>query len=172
MTDTVAAGSRARVGQLNLHPPYIVDYSATTSNSSAFTTTETALITSNSVTLKNGRAYRFDILMIMTHATTSATGLVRVRIRRNSTSGNQIRTVGAFAVVNGTTATINQYIAVPFIATNTTGSDITDTFVVTGVRESGTSVTFTMSGSSSNPSTLAIWDIGPASDFTGAASIT
>lgn len=172
MPDTIFAGSRARVGQLNNHPPYRVDFAVTTTNTGTFTTTETAYITSNSVTLKNNRAYRFDILGLVQHASTSATGLLRVRVRRTSTTGNQVRSVGAFSIFNGTTANVNNYFGLSIVATNTTGSDLTDVWVVTLVEETGTAVTFTGAASAGNPATLMITDIGPSSDFPGAAPIT
>ncbi|MER6206534.1 hypothetical protein [Streptomyces sp. NPDC001642] len=128
-----------------------------------FSSTETALITTGSITFKAGRAYRVSLWALHNAASDS---YALYRIRKNTVSGtiykDQIR------VNNLQASTANAAVSVQTILTNTTGSDVTTALCWTGVQGS-VAQTWTLAASSSNVAYLLVEDCGSTDDYTGQA---
>ncbi|WP_043684321.1 hypothetical protein [Streptomyces xylophagus] len=128
-----------------------------------FSSTETALITTGSITFKTGRAYRVSLWALHNAASDS---YALYRIRKNAVSGtiykDQIR------VNNLQASTANAAVSVQTILTNTTGSDVTTALCWTGVQ-GGVAQTWTLAASSSNVAYLLVEDCGSADDYVGQA---
>jgi len=165
MPDTWLAGEDITADKLNQRRPFLITAKALASNAtSVSSTTLQTIMTTDTVTLKSGRAFEFKIRGLIQHATTSATGLCRFNLAFNS-SGNGIRTLGAIPVYNGTSASRNNWVELTYAAINGSGSDITDAVVLSYAQEPGESKTFTFAANSTHVAHLEVWDIGPASDF-------
>ncbi|ELP68561.1 hypothetical protein PV735_47550 [Streptomyces turgidiscabies] len=128
-----------------------------------FSSTETSLITTGSITFKNGRAYRVTLWGLHGAASDS---YALYRIRKNTVSGtiykDQIR------VNNLQASTANAALSVQTILTNTTGSDVTAALCWTGTQ-GGVAQTWTLAASSSNVAYLLVEDCGSTDDYTGQA---
>ncbi|XUL89979.1 hypothetical protein ACQ86D_27860 [Streptomyces galilaeus] len=128
-----------------------------------FSSTETVLITTGSITFKTGRAYRVSLWALHNAASDS---YALYRIRKNTVSGtiykDQIR------VNNLQASTANAAVSVQTILTNTTGSDVTAALCWTGAQ-GGVAQTWTLAASSSNVAYLLVEDCGSADDYTGQA---
>src|SRR5260221_542256 len=108
MPDTWVGGEDITATKLNQYRPFLLGSAAITANSSTITsTTEVAIITSGSMTLKNGRAYRFVINGLAQHATVSITDILYFRLRRTSSVGTAIRSLNTISVTNRLTANRN-----------------------------------------------------------------
>ncbi|MFE1923393.1 hypothetical protein ACFW91_12580 [Streptomyces asoensis] len=128
-----------------------------------FSGTETAVITTGSITFKTGRAYRVSLWGL--HSAASAS-FALYRIRKNTVSGtiykDQIR------VNNLQASSANAAVSIQTILTNTTGSDVTAALCWTGTQ-GGVAQTWTLAASSSNVAYLLVEDCGSADDYTGQA---
>jgi hypothetical protein len=128
-----------------------------------FSNTETALITTGSITFKTGRAYRVSLWGLHNAASDS---YALYRIRKNTVSGtiykDQIR------VNNLQASTANAAVSVQTILTNTMGSDVTAALCWTGVQ-GGVAQTWTLAASGSNVAYLLVEDCGSADDYNGQA---
>ncbi|MFJ4939010.1 hypothetical protein ACIP8U_34810 [Streptomyces pseudovenezuelae] len=126
-----------------------------------FSSTETALITTGSITFKAGRAYRASLWALHNAANDS---YALYRIRKNTVSGtiykDQIR------VNNLQSSTANAAVSVQTILTNTTGSDVNAALCWTGTQ-GGVAQLWTLAASSSNVAYLLVEDCGSADDYTG-----
>jgi hypothetical protein len=128
-----------------------------------FSSTETALITTGSITFKSGRAYRVSLWALHSAASDS---YALYRIRKNTVAGtiykDQIR------INNLQASTANAAVSVQTILTNTTGSDVTAALCWTG-SQGGVAQTWTLAASSSNVAYLLVEDCGSADDYIGQA---
>lgn len=165
-------GEKLTVDRLNTGE--LATFAAITANATAVnSTTEQAIITTPSVKLKTGRAYRFELRGLIQHATASATDVVVFRLWRTAhTTGTIIRTLGDIAVYNGTSANRNNVVDLSHIGANDTGADINDVIVASYVWDVGSTRTFTFAASAASPGTLAIYDIGPSSAYPGIDPVT
>ncbi|MEV8546228.1 hypothetical protein [Streptomyces sp. NPDC051572] len=169
---TWLAGMRATADRLNDYPKPI-SYTAITANSATTaSTTEVAIITSGNVTLKNGRAYLFEIRGLIQQASASVTDIVAFHLRRTSVSGTLLRNLGGIPVINRATANRNNIVDISHVGVNTTGADITDVIVATYNWDTGSTATFTFAATAGTPASLVIWDLGVASDFPSAGPLT
>ncbi|MFI6464556.1 hypothetical protein [Streptomyces sp. NPDC050538] len=128
-----------------------------------FSSTETALITTSSITFKTGRAYRVSLWALHNAASDS---YALYRIRKNTVSGTIYK--DQMRVNNLQASTANAAVSVQTILTNTTGSDVTTALCWTGVQ-GGVAQTWTLAASSSNVAYLLVEDCGSADDYTGQA---
>lgn len=173
MPDLYAAGQDVTTTQLNTYRPFIVGTAAITANSATCaSTTEVAVITSSSMTLKNGRAYKFVIEGLVQQNTVSVTDIVYFRLRRTSTVGTAIRNFNTVSVTNRATASRNTTVLLQHTGVNNSGADISDVIVFTMAWDTGSTSTFTCAASAGTPMTLQVWDVGPSSDFTNFTAIT
>jgi hypothetical protein len=128
-----------------------------------FSSTETALITTGSITFKTGRAYCVSLWALHSAASDS---YALYRIRKNNVSGtiykDQIR------LNNLQASTANAAVSVQTILTNTTGSDVTAALCWTGTQ-GGVAQTWTLAASNSNVAYLLVEDCGSADDYIGQA---
>lgn len=166
------AGNWIALGRLAVSEPLVSVTSITANAATTASTTEVAIITTPSLTLRNGRAYRFELRGLIQHATVNVTDVVVFRLRRTSTVGTQIRNLGCVGVTNRATAARNGNVNVTHIGTNTTGADITGAVLATYSWDTGSTATFTFAATAATPGTLIITDIGPASAYAGAGAIT
>lgn len=143
----------------------------TTNASTTASTTEVAVITTSSITLEDGRAYEFILRGLISHASTNLTDIVQFRLRRTSSTGTFIRSLGNMPVTNRGTANRNHLVDMSHIGVNDTGSDITDVIVATYSWDTGSSATFTFAASAAQPATLSIYDLGPSSEYAGIGAI-
>lgn len=173
MPDTWVGGEDITATKLNQYRPFLLTSCVITANSSTITsTTEVAIITSSSVTLKNGRAYRFVINGLVQHATINVIDILYCRLRRTSSVGTSLRNFNNIQVGNRGTASRNTVVNLEHTGVNNSGSDITDVVVFTGSWDTGSTATFTFAASAGTPMTMQIWDVGPSSDFVGFTPIT
>ena len=128
-----------------------------------FSSAETAVITTGSITFKAGRAYRISIWAL--HSAASASYAL-YRIRKNTVSGTIYKDQIRVNNLQGSSA--NAAISIQTILTNTTGSDVTAALCWTGVQ-GGVAQTWTVAASSSNTAYLLVEDCGSADDYTGQA---
>jgi hypothetical protein len=135
----------------------------TLTTSVTFSSTETAVITTGSITFKAGRAYRVSIWAL--HSAVSASYAL-YRIRKNTVSGTIYKDQMRVNNLQGSSA--NAAISIQTILTNTTGSDITAALCWTGVQ-GGVAQTWTVAASSSNTAYLLVEDCGSAGDYSGQA---
>jgi hypothetical protein len=128
-----------------------------------FSSAETAVITTGSITFKNGRAYRVSLWGLHSAASDS---YALYRIRKNTVSGTIYKDQIRVNNLQGSTA--NAAVSVQTILTNTTGSDVTAALCWTGTQ-GGVVQTWTFAASSSNVAYLLVEDCGAADDYTGQA---
>jgi hypothetical protein len=167
MPDIIAAGSRARVGQINNRGPFTIPngYVGTVSNSAA-ATIETVYLTSSTMILKNGRAYRVTLSHLLSG---TQPDLGRLFVKRTNTGGSVLFDNQAIAIPRSGN---NGRITESNIATNTTGADISTVLVATFQRVTGTAGNLSVPASTTSPAYLHVEDVGPASDFSPATPIT
>ncbi|MGW6741625.1 hypothetical protein ACWGDX_13015 [Streptomyces sp. NPDC055025] len=166
------AGNWVALGRLAVTEPLVSLTPITANAATTASTTEVAVITSPSITLKNGRAYRFELRGLVQHATLNTTDLVAFRLRRTSTTGPLIRNLGSVPVTNLTSGARNHAVNLTHIGVNTSGADIGGPVLATYSWDAGSSVTFIFAASTATPATLTITDAGPAAAFAGAGAIT
>lgn len=164
----VLSGQRitAQFWQDNTQRTIAGGYSANAATTTTTGGVEIAFVTSGSVTLRNGRAYRATVSALIK---TSSTDSARIFVKRTSTTGTVImdtQFINADVVANNGRRTYQN------IATNQTGSDLTGVVLATIQRASGTSAEVLAAASSTSPATLLIEDIGPATDYPSATPIT
>lgn len=164
------AGQLATADALNDGAARTVDWAITTTNVGPISTTETVIVTSNTVTFRTGRGYRFFFRGLVQGSGTSNTG-ARFRLRKTNATGDVYRDWHDIPVFSST-ASRNLAIDLSTVGVNTTGSDIATAVVVTLIRDWGATDTLTAAGTTGTPISLHIEDIGPAALFTGAQSIT
>ncbi|MGW0822508.1 hypothetical protein [Streptomyces sp. NPDC002845] len=128
-----------------------------------FSSTQTAIITTDSITFETGRAYRVSVWAL--HRAPSS-NYALYRIRKNNVSGtiykNQIR------VSNLQGSPANAAVSFQTILTNTTGSTITTALCWTGVQ-GGVAQTWTVTANADNVAYLLVEDCGSANDYAGQA---
>lgn len=161
------AGQRITAAALNNAFPHLVDYVATASSSGTFTTVETVILTSDSITFVKGRAYQ--VIFFSIGVSTIAADQLTLAVKKTNTSGLQVA-VADRLVVPANNQTAQPIPAVNYIS-NTTGADITAVLVGTAVRRAGTGTCSTFA-STSSPTYLLVNDVGLASDYPGAVAIT
>ncbi|MFF3378116.1 hypothetical protein ACFYXF_34835 [Streptomyces sp. NPDC002680] len=128
-----------------------------------FSSTETALITTGSITFKTGRAYRVSISALHSAASDN---YALYRIRKNTVAGTIYKDQIRINNLQGSSA--SAAVTVQTILTNTTGSDITTALCWSGAQ--GTvAQTWTITASSSNTAYLLVEDCGSADDYSGQA---
>lgn len=163
------AGQKVTAQRLNDGAPFTVNYTAITANTATpSTTAELVAITTPSVTLRNGRAYR--IVFKGLWQSSSTTDQAQVRVRKAAITGQTY--VDSFRLVSTGLATSNAPFYLGNICTNTSGADITTTLVGCYSRVSGGTGNLTISASATNPAYVEVTDIGPASDYPGATVIS
>lgn len=160
------AGQRATAQRLNDNAPFTLNYTSIISNTATATTTELVAITTPSMTLRNGRAYRMTFKGLVQSSV--AGDMVTVRIKKTNTSGTVYLDSMRIYVGN---AAANSPAYFSNICTNTSGSDVTAALVGTYVRASGTGNVL-IAATGTHVAYLHIEDIGIASDHSGAVAIT
>ncbi|MCX5233902.1 hypothetical protein OG824_01450 [Streptomyces prunicolor] len=128
-----------------------------------FSSTETALITTGSITFKAGRAYRVSFWALHSAASDS---YALYRIRKNTVSGTIYK--DQMRINNLQSSTANAAVSVQTILTNTTGGDVTAALCWTGVQ-GGVAQTWTLAANSSNIAYLLVEDCGSVDDYIGQA---
>lgn len=143
-------------------------YAAITSNfpSSGFATSEAVYLTSSSMTLRNGRAYRITVNGLFNGATAGNTA--RVFVKRNTVGGTSLFDTQAIALPAASTNYRETY---ENEAANQTGADIVTTLVVTIQQRSGTGGV-AVAASATSPACLRVEDVGAATDYPNATPIT
>lgn len=165
------AGEKATAAKFNTGE--MAGWAVLTANASTTASiTEVAIVTATGVTLKTGRAYQFELRGLVQHATVSVTDVVAFRLRRTSTTGTLIRNLGSQSVTNRANAARNHNVNLTHIAANDTGGDISTSVLATYSWDTGSTATFTFAATVATPATLAIFDIGPSSDYPGIGAIT
>lgn len=144
----------------------IAAYSQQTANSATFTT-EAVVMTVTNVLFRTGRAYR---LQVKGNGSSSVVNdRVQYRVRKTNVTGITYLNSGIGTQVLA--ANLAHGFCFENIAVNTSGSDLTQTVVVTGQRQAGTGNCF-INGSAVDPWYLHIEDIGAAVDYPSACPIT
>lgn len=163
------AGMRVTAQRLNDNSTLILDQAALTSNITGITTTNTAIVTGNNVTFRDGRAFRVTLRGLVTASGTANNGC-RFRLYKGSVSGATIREWWDLPVF---TATAGRNIAVDIstILSNTSGVDVSAAMVAAAVRDWGTD-SITVSASAGTPTTLTVEEIGDAADVPFAQPIS
>jgi hypothetical protein len=159
-------GQRMTDARLRDNAPFTLAYAPLAANTATVTTTETVGITTPSVTLRNGRAYRITLKCLAQSSVSGDT--VTVRVRKTDTSGtaylDQIR---QYIVANNA----NSPVFFSNTLTNTTGSDITAVLVATYVRASGTGNAL-IAASANNVAYVLVEDVGSADEYPAAQALT
>lgn len=159
------AGNRITAERLRDNAQNTVSYDSLTTNSGTFTTTETIVLTTQTVEFRNDRAYRVSIRLL---ANSSVAGdRLTVRVRETDATGTAY--IDQEVIYLPTTG--NQPTNAAQIVANATGSDINQVLVLTGQRISGTG-NITIAASTNNVAYIQVEDIGDASDYPGARAVT
>lgn len=164
---TILAGQRLTTQVLLDNMPHTITngYAATTVQTTT-TTTEVAYLTSASMTLRNGRAYRITISTLITGNTADK---ARLWVRRTNVTGSVLLDTQQVSIdvtsSNGRRTFQN-------IAVNTSGADLTGVLVATIQRSTGSTAAVGNNASSTSPSYMQIEDIGLATDYPTAPTIT
>lgn len=160
------AGQRITAAALNNAFVHTIEYDAITTATGTVTTVETVYITTASVTLVNGRAYK---LTLDARVKSSVTGdTVQLRVRRTNISGTVL--ADSFRVYLDASGIDSDQASRIRFAANTTGADITGVLVATYVRASGTG-NVSVDASGTTPAYLQVDDVGLAADYPGATAI-
>lgn len=139
--------------------------SASLTTNVTFAATETVIMSTGSMTFKNGRAYRVSIWGLHQWPTTDNYALYQLR-KGTTTAGTlykgQMRTRGVpVAATNGP-------VNLTFTLTNTSGADVTTAVSLTGIQGS-VAQTWTFTASAGNVASIIVEDIGLASSYPGNA---
>lgn len=161
---TWLAGQIVTAQRLLDNTPHTVSYTATTSTVTG--TSEMVYLTSSSFTLRNGRAYRITVSTLITG---NSADTARIFVKRTNVSGNVLFDTQRVAIPSSGS---NGRVTFENVASNSTGSDITDVLVATIQRASGTAASVGTIASSTSPSYLQVEDIGANTDFPTATAIT
>lgn len=147
--------------------PRLVAWSVITANSSDIGTTETVVHTLPSVPFEADRAYRVTLETFISVSSTTARG--RVQVKKTNVAGSSF--ISWFDVfVNAANANSPFYGS--RILVNTSGGDLTMDLVVTLDEQSGAG-TCRLAGNSTNAlGQFYVEDIGPASDYPGANTVS
>lgn len=160
-------------GDLRLGPSFTYqgrgwfDFQAITASSGGVTVTESIAYSSSTVSFRDQRAYRVSIKGYVQSNTANDT--VRLRIRKNSTAGQQL--YDSFTGLIVTAANVQTAYNAEIIIRNVSGATITDFLVVTYLRGSGAGTVF-VGANATNPAWIRIEDIGPASQYPAVNAIT
>jgi hypothetical protein len=167
----ILAGQRltAQVWQDNVPHTITGGYAATTvavSTPTATPTQETVYLTSGSMTLRNGRAFKVTVSTLVTG---NSADKARLWVRRTGLTGSVLMDTQQVSIdltgSNGRRTFLN-------VVSNQTGADLTGVIVATIARASGTAGVVGTNASATSPSYLQIEDIGAATDFPTATSIS
>lgn len=140
-------------------------YAATTVQTTT-TTTEVAYLTSGSMTLRNGRAYRITISTLITGNTADK---ARLWVRRLNITGSVLLDTQQVSI---DVSSSNGRRTFQNIAANQSGSDLTGVLLATIQRSSGSAASVGNAASATSPSYLQVEDIGLATDYPTATPIT
>lgn len=166
---TILAGQRltAQVWLDNTQRTIDGGYTAVTTTTTSASSTEVVMITSASLTLRNGRAYRVTVSFPFS-ITAGATGVGRVFVRRTGLGGSVLfdtqRIIPDSVGSTGRKTYQN-------ICSNQTGADLVSAVVATISLSTGTG-TVSNASTATSPSYLQIEDIGAATDYPTATSVT
>lgn len=141
-----SAGQQLVAGRI---PGEWIDGVQSNADSSTFTGTETVILTLADAPLVTGRTY--ELVAHVNIETTVADSRVIVRIREDNLAGNAFEQANVWPDFTGSIG-----MPVALKAPFTAGSTGNKTFVVTGVRASGTG-TINMSGDASTPNLLDVY---------------
>lgn len=164
---TILAGLRltAQVWYDNTPHQITNGYGAITTNS-ATTTGELIYLTTGTVTLRNGRAYRITVSTLV-NGTQPDTA--RIFVKRGNASGAALLDTQGVAIPRSGS---NGRVSYENVAVNVTGADLTSVLVATIQRFSGTAAAVSVAASTVSPSYVRVEDVGAATDYPGATSIT
>lgn len=146
-------------------------FEATQTSSATTTTTELAVLTTDNITFRAGRAYRIIYHGLLVSSV--ANDVVRARVWLHAIGGG----AGGVSLVDSINAYVipvaNIQVLADFqqICVNNTGSDITDILIGTIIRGSGTG-NVQLVANANNPAWLEVEDIGSADDYPGARLFT
>jgi hypothetical protein len=160
------AGNKGTAQRLNDNSFFTLTYASIAANATAGTTTELVAITTASVTMRNGRAYRMTFKGLVQSSIAADT--VTVRIRKTNISGTvYLDSMRIYIPV----AAANAPIYFSNICTNTSGADVTAVLVGTYIRASGTGNVL-VAASATHVAFVHVEDVGLATDYSGATAIT
>lgn len=162
------AGQKTTADRLNDNHPRTIDYSAIIVSSAVSTsTTELVAITTPNITFRNGRAFRVTFKGVATN--TVASDQIGLRIRKTNATTNPLL-LDSFRVSLGSPGSYLFYFQ--NIIINTSGADIAVPLVGTFFRVTGGTGNINITASSTSPAYLETEDIGNATDFPSATTMT
>ncbi|MFD6421546.1 hypothetical protein [Streptomyces sp. NPDC060198] len=149
----------------NARAPFLVNYTASTSNSSSDPGGgELVWVTTPSLIFRAGRAYEVTVKGLLAPTATASEG--QVRVRKTGIGGQLLYDSFRFP-----TSQIGNY---GFIFSNifiVGGANVTAALASTVARASGAAL-YSISATTTSVAYLKITDEGPAADFTGATVLT
>lgn len=166
MTTPILAGMRGTADRINQAFPRTLAYQAITANTGTTTTTETIAITTPSFTLRTGRAFIVKAKALYTSSV--AADHVTIRVRRTNVAGSPVLDSQRLVVP----AAGNSLFYAENVFVNTTGSDLTGVMVLNFLRAATGTGNVSLAASSSQVAFLMIQDIGLATDYPSATSVT
>lgn len=134
---------------------------ATVSANVTFAATETALITTPSITWVKGRAYRVSVWGLVS---APADSYALLRLRKTNVAGAVYK--DQMRVNNLQASTSNAALSLETILTNTTAADITAPLCLTGVQ-GAVAQTWTFAASAGNVGYLLVEDVGSTANYVG-----
>lgn len=162
------AGQKITAQRLIDNTPHSVVYEAIDSNSAAVsTTTETVTVTTASVNLRAGRAYKVALKCAVQSSV--ANDRVTARVRRRTVTGDVFIEVPHIVLPAAAT---NQLAESEMMAINDTASDSVGPFVATITRVSGSGAVLMAGSAAAFVGHIKVEDWGLASDFPNARPIT
>jgi len=161
----VLAGQTISSARENDNSSRTTAYTAITANAALNSGVETVYITTPTILFRNNRAFR--VTAKGRWNPTAANDQLQIGVRKTNASTTP-KLMDTFRISSAGTGTYSFFYQTVII--NTSGGDISVPLVATCMRASGTSVT--VQGSTADPSYLMVEDIGPASDYPAACSMT
>lgn len=164
----VLAGQAITSARDNDNSQRTIGYTAITANSAASaSTTEVIAITTPTLLFRNARAFRISMKARMLINVANDQG--EFGVRKTSAVTNP-KLMDSFRFSGAGAGTYGFYFQT--IVTNTSGADSSVPLVMTYFRVTGSTGNVIISASVADPSYLMVEDIGLASDYPGATSLT
>ena len=160
----VLAGQKLTSVRENDNGPRTIGYTALTANTAAIIA-ETVYTTTSTILFRNQRAFRITVKGRWNP--TAANDQLQIGVRKTNLVGTP-KLMDTFRINSAGTGTYSFFYQT--VVTNTSGADISVPLVATAMRASGTSVV--VQGSTADPSYIMVEDLGIASDYPAACSMT
>ena len=140
----------------------MADWVAVATSTATTTTTETLGFSSNSTVFRTGRAYKINVHLLL--SSTVANDVASTRTRRTNVAGAILMDAQSVPIPGNSFTHVVDYSQV---VVNDTGSDITDTLVITYYRVAGTG-NVRIVANATNVAFCEIKDVGTAAMYPGA----